>query len=109
MNEVIPNEAKQINEVINEVEINEVINQYPHYRTYKYPIVEKPTENIINQDDYYIYLENDLYSISRERYVYKYKMKRSKKEYCRIMLCVYDKNNPHMKISNSKKYVRYYF
>lgn len=75
---------------------------------YKNIYIPKPTENIINEDKYYIYLKNKIYSKTQEKYLCIIVGKKlSTKKYSTLVKACYDPNNPHMTLKKNNVYYHY--
>tara|TARA_R110000803_G_scaffold204316_1_gene270242 strand:- start:57 stop:443 length:387 start_codon:yes stop_codon:yes gene_type:complete len=68
-------------------------------RPFKYEYLEyapAPTENIIYQDNQYIYLKDNIYSKTHQKYIKYYFTKKHNQKYCKLLRQVYNPDNKNM-------------
>ena len=68
-------------------------------RPFKYEYLEyapAPTENIIYQDNQYIYLKDNIYSKTHQKYIKYYFTRKHNQKFCKLLRQVYNPDNKNM-------------
>lgn len=66
-----------------------------------------PTEDFINEDNWYIYFEDKIYSKKQYKYLSIRNNKKKTNPYSSLIKDCYDSNNPHMTLKKTIVYYHY--